>query len=227
METNPTTSRLPQTQSASRRDAAAAAPAGELSKDDFLMLLTTQLSQQDPLSPVDNQAFVEQLSQMASVERLAHISTSIEQLAMAQSANTSAQMVSFIGHQVEVDSGQLEVAGAAPSHAFGVELDEDAAQVSVTIKDEQGRLVRRLEMGARSGGAHEIAWDGLDAEGAPVPDGTYTFEVRAEDDQGEPVVSSTFARREVTGVSFEQGFPRLTFGDEAQASLGQVRRVVD
>jgi flagellar basal-body rod modification protein FlgD len=200
---------------------------GELGKDDFMKLLTTQLSQQDPLSPVDNQAFVQQLSQMASVERLANISGSIEQLAMAQASNTSAQMVSFIGKSVETASDTIQVDSGAPAHEFGVQLDDDTAEAEVVIRDEDGEVVRRIELGAREAGDHDVSWDGLDKDGAPVEDGQYTFEVIAKDDDGEDIGSSTFSRREVTGVSFANGFPRLNFADGEQAGLGAVREVND
>ena len=200
---------------------------GELGKDDFMKLLTTQLSQQDPLSPVDNQAFVQQLSQMASVERLANISTSIEQLAMAQASNTSAQMVSYIGKSVETAADTVRVDGAAPDHEFGVHLDADASETEVVIRNDAGDVVRRIDLGARESGEHDIAWDGLDKDGAPVPDGTYTFEVIAKDSDGEDVSNTTYARREVTGVTFENGFPRLTFVGGEEAGLGAVREVTD
>ena len=40
----------------------------ELGRDAFLTLLTTQLTNQNPLDPMDNEAFVAQLAQFSSVE---------------------------------------------------------------------------------------------------------------------------------------------------------------
>jgi flagellar basal-body rod modification protein FlgD len=200
---------------------------GELGKDDFMKLLTTQLSQQDPLSPVDNQAFVQQLSQMASVERLANISGSIEQLAMAQASNTSAQMVSYIGKSVETAADTVRVDAGAPEHDFGVDLEDSAAEAEVVIRNEEGDIVRRIDLGSRDSGEHDITWNGLDKDGAPVADGTYSFEVVAKDDEGADVPATTYARRKVTGVTFENGFPRLTFAGGEEAGLGAVREVTD
>jgi flagellar basal-body rod modification protein FlgD len=49
----------------------------ELGQADFLRLMTTQLTQQDPLNPVDNQAMVAQMAQFSS---LAGVTTTNEKL---------------------------------------------------------------------------------------------------------------------------------------------------
>ena len=48
--------------------AASTTGSNTLGKDDFLKLLTAQLSNQDPLQLVDNQVFIAQLVQFSSVE---------------------------------------------------------------------------------------------------------------------------------------------------------------
>jgi len=196
----------------------------ELNKDDFLRLLTTQLSQQDPLSPMDNQAFVGQLSQMASVERLENVAASIDTLAMAQSANTSAQLVSFIGQSIRVTGDEVAVA-AGSSGPFGFELEDDATSVEVLIRDDSGDVVRTLNLGGQDGGSHDIDWDGLDDDGNPVGDGDYTFEVHATNAEEEKVASTTWSRRMVEGVSFKDGFPRLMLKGGGDAAISDVMEV--
>ena len=50
----------------------------ELGRDAFLTLLTTQLTNQNPLDPMDNEAFVAQLAQFSSVEGIKGMQTSLE-----------------------------------------------------------------------------------------------------------------------------------------------------
>ena len=51
-----------------------------LDRDAFLRLLLAQLANQDPLEPVKDQAFVAQLAQFSSLERLQEIADSVETL---------------------------------------------------------------------------------------------------------------------------------------------------
>ena len=55
-------------------------PQKELGQSDFLRLLTVQLANQDPLSPLDNSQFIAQMAQFSSVESLGNLQTSFERL---------------------------------------------------------------------------------------------------------------------------------------------------
>lgn len=50
----------------------------DLDKDAFLRLLTTQLSNQDPLSPMEDREFIAQLAQFSSLEQMTALNKSIE-----------------------------------------------------------------------------------------------------------------------------------------------------
>lgn len=51
-----------------------------LGKDEFLKLLTAQLKNQDPMSPMENADFVAQLAQFSSLEQMSNIADSIDEL---------------------------------------------------------------------------------------------------------------------------------------------------
>lgn len=48
-----------------------------------------------------------------------------------------------------------------------------AGEVTVAVHDLHGRLVRLLVRGAQDAGEHQVAWDGRDDRGRPVPSGPY------------------------------------------------------
>lgn len=76
-----------------------------LGKDDFLKLLLTQLSYQDPLQPTDNKDFIAQMAQFSALEQMTNMSSGFAQLALMQETlfreSTVSQAINLIGKQVE------------------------------------------------------------------------------------------------------------------------------
>jgi len=70
-----------------------------LGQEDFLKILTTQLSYQDPLKPLDNQEFMAQMAQFTTLEQTRTLNTNVETLLTIQSAT---QSIGLIGRTVEV-----------------------------------------------------------------------------------------------------------------------------
>lgn len=70
-----------------------------VSQQDFLKILVTQLSYQDPLKPVDNQAFIAQIAQFTALEQTRQVNDGIETLLTIQS---SQQSIGLLGKTVEV-----------------------------------------------------------------------------------------------------------------------------
>ena len=73
-----------------------------LDQDDFLKLLITQFSTQDPLNPVTDTAFISQMAEFTTLENAKETQSEITRLRQ-QSANQEA--ISMIGKQVELLSG--------------------------------------------------------------------------------------------------------------------------
>ncbi|MGK5049020.1 flagellar hook capping FlgD N-terminal domain-containing protein [Janthinobacterium sp. GB4P2] len=76
--------------------------------EDFLKILTAQLNSQDPLKPVDNQEFVAQIAQFASLEQGRQINDKIESLLGVQSA---VQSVGLLGKTVDISLASGSMTG--------------------------------------------------------------------------------------------------------------------
>lgn len=72
-----------------------------LGKEAFLLLLVTQLQNQDPLKPMDDKEFTAQLAQFSSLEEMKNISKSIDGLVASQSSSAKTSAVGFIGKEVK------------------------------------------------------------------------------------------------------------------------------
>jgi len=186
--------------------------------DTFLTMLTTQLKNQDPLSPMDSTAFTNQLVQFANVEQQINANTNLEKLIGLQTANTMASAVSYIGTEIVADTDVLAVQKHLGN--FEYTLDRQAAEVKVTIYDEDGKIVKTMS-GDNEPGAHAMTWDGKDNNGNLLADGTFKVVVTAKDIAGEKIEPTITTRGIVSGVTAADGIVKLMLG-KTEIPLGQV-----
>ncbi len=196
-----------------------------LGKNDFLQMLVVQLQNQDPLNPMDATGFTAQLAQFSSLEQLQNINTSLTGIGTSQAVLTHSQAVEFIGKQITAVGDSTEVAEGG-SEALQFSLNGEAAGVFVNIYDAGGNFIRNLEFGAMAAGEQSVSWDGRDARGNTVADGTYRFTVEAVNADNQPVSTVTFARGTVTGVNYRDGQAYLITGSQ-EIPMGNVVKVVD
>ncbi len=82
-----------------------------LGKDEFLKLLTTQMSHQDPLSPMDNKDMIAQLAQFSSVEQMVETNKTLSMMNKATSEQASYGMlgrdVNFVDENGNMLSGYV------------------------------------------------------------------------------------------------------------------------
>ena len=78
----------------------------ELGMDDFFQLLTTQLTAQDPLNPMDNTEFISQMANFSSLTQMEQIA---DNTAVTQEQQLAAATVNLLGKQVEGTSADGQV----------------------------------------------------------------------------------------------------------------------
>ncbi len=178
--------------------------------DTFLLLLTAQLQNQDPLDPMKSEQFTSQLVQFAGVEQSINTNKKLEQLIELQTSSQLNTAVSYIGKIVEVVADELMLDNGAGEISYG--LDHNATTTVITIVDLNGNAVRVID-GEISAGRHELTWDGRDAHGNQMPDGVYGFSVVAVDDNDETVDTVAASLGRVTGVEIVDDALRLNIGE--------------
>ncbi len=178
-----------------------------LGKDEFLKLLLAQLANQDPTAPTDNQQFIAQLAQFSSLEQEQATNSRLDSLLLAQASANQTSATSFIGKSVLFKSTDVALTDTGAT-VLG-QLAKDAATLTVTITDSNGKAVRTIKKDAVSAGDLAIAWDGLSDSGAKLANGTYSVKLEAKDSSGTSITVDTQGRAKVTGVKFAQGIPQL------------------
>lgn len=185
--------------------------------DTFLTMLTVQLKNQDPLSPMDSTEFTNQLVQFSAVEQQIAANKNLENLISVTQTNTKAQAISYIGHTIETAGTVLPLQGGSEtetdtialsnsSATFKYTLDSTSDSTAIRIKDHDGNVVRTLS-GETSSGSHEITWDGLDASNEKVADGNYTVEVVGTKANGSTFAGKVYSTDRTTGASFSYTLP--------------------
>ena len=88
----------------------------DLGKDDFLKLLITQLSNQDPTSPMENTEFIAQMAQFSSLEQMTNMN---QEFAKMNSMLVSSQAVGTIGKTVDITLGDTKTTGVVEAVTYG------------------------------------------------------------------------------------------------------------
>jgi flagellar basal-body rod modification protein FlgD len=89
---------------------------GEMGKDEFLKILITQLSHQDPTQPMQDKEFIAQMAQFSSLEQMTNVSSEIQKVA---SLLARGQAVSLLGRMVEIVAGSQVVEGTVDEVSGG------------------------------------------------------------------------------------------------------------
>ena len=172
-----------------------------LGKDDFLKLLIAQLSAQDPLDPMGAQDFSAQLAQFSGLEQMTNVNSNLEILQKLQTASHNTSSLNLIGKIVE-SYGNAFSHSANSSETLSYSLASDAESVRIDIFDITGSQIDMVRIDNQTQGKNNASWDGFDKRGNPLPAGTYSFTVKADNQAGVPIAVDTFSSGLVSDVVF-------------------------
>jgi flagellar basal-body rod modification protein FlgD len=151
-----------------------------LNQAEFLKLMTTQMTHQDPTKPMDNAEFLTQMAQFGTVSGIQDLQQSFKSFAASISSVQALQAAaSLVGKTVSTvsDKGLLEAGGKIKGT---VNLPASSSSVNVNILDPvTGAVIATKSLGAQSAGSVPFVWDGLDSKGKPAPPGVYKIQVEA------------------------------------------------
>jgi flagellar basal-body rod modification protein FlgD len=205
--------------------------------DSFLGLLTTQLKNQNPLEPLDANAFTQQLVQFSGVEQQLKTNDLLASLATngalggANGASTrlnAASAASLIGVKVSANAAttRLSTNAAGESNAtFPVTVQANYGNYQVSITNDKGEEVYKTPWAPTATGEQSFAWNGVRNNGIAVPkDGTYTISVVGETAGGLKSRMSTDRSGIVTAVDLSGSEEMVQFGGYS-LPLSQIKKV--
>lgn len=201
--------------------AASGSSAAELG-DRFLKLLVTQLKNQDPLNPMDNAEITSQMAQLSTVEGINKMNDAIAGLTTQFRSTQALQGATLIGRQVLAEGATLELGDSGA--AGGVDLASAADKVTINVLNDNGNVVRSLDLGSLDAGLNRFAWDGLDASGNSMAQGGYSFTVAATA-AGKNVDASTYSLAQVLSVSMASTGLDVELSTLGNLSLDKIKQI--
>ena len=186
--------------------------------DTFLTLLTTQLQNQDPLSPMDSNQFTQQLVMFSQVEQQINTNDNLQSLIALNLSQTANSAVNYIGRSVVMTNGEGSLESTTDSEGnttkncdWTYNLATASAGTTLTVKDASGKVVF-TKSGSTAAGNNDFSWDGKDSNGNQLPDGKYTLSVSATASDGSAITTTLASKAIVTAVDMSGTTPMLVLG---------------
>ena len=187
----------------------------------FLQLLTTQLKNQDPLSPMDTNQFTQQLVQFAQVEQQLKSNASLSTLVSLEQTAQSTAALAYVGQTVVVDGSTAQLKNGNATWSLNV---AKPATTTITIKDATGAAVFTGTYTANPGDQNFV-WDGRGNDGKIRPDGAYTLTATAVDANNQSVAIAPQIQGVVDSVDLTQNPPLLSINGQTY-TLDKIKRIV-
>jgi flagellar basal-body rod modification protein FlgD len=143
--------------------------------NDFLSLLTTQLQNQDPTSPMDTSQFTSQLVQFTGVAEQITANSTLSSILGVDQTQQLTQASGLVGQQVAVTGGTLPLQNGSAQVNYQT---TSAEPVQITVTNASGITVASQTVNAASG-SNTWTWNGTDSAGVQLPDGSYNVAVTA------------------------------------------------
>jgi flagellar basal-body rod modification protein FlgD len=158
-------------------ETASATTKKSLGQAEFLKLMTTQMTHQDPTKPMENGEFLSQMAQFGTVSGIQDLQKSFSDFSTSISSDQAMQAASLVGRYVSApsDNGYLNAKTGYISGTF--DLPSSSSNVSVKILDTKTKhVIQNIDMGQKSAGSVAFVWDGKDANGNTMPPGAYQIQ---------------------------------------------------
>ena len=193
-----------------------------LSKEAFLKMTMEQIKYQDPMSPVKNEQFTQQMAMLSQLEQQVNMNATLKSL-LDNSRNMQIASLQLVGKDITADTGLLYHDGAKAS-SLQFNLPKNASELKVEILNEEGATIDTIDIGARETGVITTKWDGLTANDVPVPAGKYAYRIVGKGADGKDIPVPTKIEGRVTGVTTSKGATFLLVGEQ-KVALNDVQSI--
>lgn len=174
-----------------------------LGQEDFLKLMTTQMTHQDPNNPMQNGEFLSQMAQFGTVSGIQDLQKSFATFSNSIQSDQALQAAGLVGRYVSAP-GSAGVLAAGGEINGNVNLASSTPSLQIAISNSAGELVKTLDLKNQSAGDIPFTWDGTNEAGTLASPGIYKISATASVD-GKNVAQTTDIESKVESVSMASG----------------------
>lgn len=187
----------------------------------FIKLLTAQVRNQDPLSPMDSTQFVEQLATFSSLEQLVNSNTALASIASMISDLNGLMASQWLGEEVTFASSWMPYTGNPATYSY--EASQGTTKSVLTVKDADGNAVWTETLDPEK---TVFSWNGqLTSGGVATEDKMYEFVIDYYEDNAFKGTAVPNVITKVTDIVSEGGTLRLGTTSGLTVDLAQARKL--
>jgi len=172
----------------------------------FLLMLTTQMQNQDPLNPIESQDFAVQLATFSGVEQQVRTNELLQNLSGGLGLTGLSQLAGWVGMEARVSAPA--VFNGSPIELVP-DADPGADAAELIVLNAYGQEVSRQ---ALSLGTGTVEWAGVGDNGSPLEPGEYSFQI------------ASYSQGEVTSIQTVPHYARI---NEARQGLDGIELVTE
>ena len=195
----------------------------------FLTLLTTQLKNQDPTSPMDSNQFTQQLVMFSQVEQQINTNDNLQDPDQpGHQPMPAAMAATYLGKKVTVTNGKASLTGGAANWTYNL------GTAAATTRSPSPMPTARSSItgaGETAAGNHTFTWNGKDINGNQLRRRHLQADRRrAADSAGTTITSSVASAGTVSEIDMTSGTPqaggrttwKLGLADIAAAMIAEI-----
>lgn len=187
----------------------------------FIKLLTAQVRNQDPMSPMDSTQFVEQLATFSSLEQLVNSNKALANIASMISDLNGLMASQWLGEDVTFASSFMPFTGSPAT--FSYEAPQGTTKSTLTVKDANGNAVWAETLAADQ---TVFSWNGQQTNGeTAAKDKMYEFVIDYYEDNTFKGTAVPNVITKVTDILSSGGTLQLGTAAGLTIDLAQARRI--
>ena len=174
----------------------------DLGRSAFLTLFTAQLQNQNPLDPMQNEAFVSQLAQFSSLESMQNVDNSVKAMSEGMQSDRILLGTNLLGTKVNVVGGSFALSNTGGVTGYTT-LAENEGSLTLSVENSNGEKVFEQDIENSTSGRLNFQWNGLNNQDVRLPVGNYKF-ILSKYEDGEKISLPVNTDQIIQSVSWNE-----------------------